>query len=174
MLYNCYIKFFIGAFADRDFLVQHAVFTEHSTISSSPHQCPYMAYYGPVHSSSSSSVGSVSDGSSFGNRWGGPSGASEIPTSYTFAAMDPHYHGWEHHSQSFPANGSHLGASDQTSAPSLTTRSSRMNSDIPRSGSFVHPFVISHRYALTAVSISTCTYLCYIRRINFSFPSFHL
>ncbi|XP_057540109.1 E3 ubiquitin-protein ligase RFI2-like isoform X2 [Amaranthus tricolor] len=130
--------------AYRDFLVQHAVFTEHSTISSSPHQCPYMAYYGPVHSSSSSSVGSVSDGSSFGNRWGGPSGASEIPTSYTFAAMDPHYHGWEHHSQSFPANGTHLGASDQTSAPSLTTRSSRINSDIPRSGSFVHPFIISH------------------------------
>ncbi|KMT14228.1 hypothetical protein BVRB_4g075870 [Beta vulgaris subsp. vulgaris] len=130
--------------AYHDFLGQQAVFAEHTAVSSSTHQCPYVAYYGPVHSSSSNSVGSVSDGSNFSNRWGGPSGPSEIPSSYTFAAMDPHYHGWEHHSVSFSANGNRLGGSDQPPVPYLTPRSSRVNSDLPRLGSFVHPFVISH------------------------------
>lgn len=139
------------AFADHDFLGQQAVFAEHTAVSSSTHQCPYVAYYGPVHSSSSNSVGSVSDGSNFSNRWGGPSGPSEIPSSYTFAAMDPHYHGWEHHSVSFSANGNRLGGSDQPPVPYLTPRSSRVNSDLPRLGSFVHPFVISHRYVFIAM-----------------------
>ncbi|XP_057550767.1 E3 ubiquitin-protein ligase IPI1-like isoform X2 [Amaranthus tricolor] len=127
-----------------DFLVQPAVFAEHTAVSSSTHQCPYMAYYGPVHSSSSNSVGSVSDGSNFSNRWGAPSGPSEMPTSYTFGATDPHHHGWEHHNLRFLANGSRLSASDQPSTPSLTTRSSRVNSDVQRSGLFVHPSVASH------------------------------
>ncbi|XP_021772863.1 E3 ubiquitin-protein ligase RFI2-like [Chenopodium quinoa] len=127
-----------------DFLGQQAVYAEHTAVSSSTHQCPYVAYYGPIHSSSSNSVGSVSDGSNFNNRWGGPSGPSEMPTSYAFAAMDPHYHGWEQQSLSFSSNGNRLGASDQPSAPSLTSRSSRVNSDLSRSGSFVHPFVVSH------------------------------
>ncbi|XP_021839483.2 E3 ubiquitin-protein ligase IPI1 isoform X2 [Spinacia oleracea] len=130
--------------AYHDFLGQQAVFAEHTAVSSSTHQCPYVAYYGPIHSSSSNSVGSVSDGSNYSNRWGGPSGPNEMPNSYAFTGMDPHYHGWEQHSLSFSASGTRLGASDQPSAPSLTPRSSRVNSDLSRSGSFVHPFVINH------------------------------
>ncbi|KAL2941074.1 E3 ubiquitin-protein ligase RFI2 [Bienertia sinuspersici] len=128
---------------DHDFMGQHAVFAEHTAVSSSTHQCPYVAYYGPIHSSSNS-VGSVSDGSNFSNRWGGPSGPSEMPSSYAFPAVDPHYHGWEHQSLSFSANNNRLGGSDQPSAPSLTPRASRGNPDLTRSGSFVHPFIVNH------------------------------
>lgn len=137
--------FFFCAFADHDFLIQPTVFAEHTAVSSSTHQCPYMAYYGLVHSSSSNSIGSVSDGSNFSNRWGAPSGPCEMPTSYTFGAMNPQHLDWEHYNSRFLANGSHLSASDQPSTSSLTTRSFRVNSDVPRSGLFVHPSVASHR-----------------------------
>ncbi|KAH9626127.1 hypothetical protein KSS87_016027 [Heliosperma pusillum] len=130
--------------AFQDLLGQHPVFAEHTAVSSSAHQCPYVAYYGPLHSASSSSVASVSDGPNFSNRWGGVSGPGELQTSYAFAAMEPHYQGWEHHSMPFLATGSRLGASDQPSAPFVDQRSSRANADLPRSGSFLHPFVMSH------------------------------
>lgn len=135
-----------------DLLGQHAVFAEHTAVSSSTHPCPYVAYYGPIHSSSSNSLESVSDSSSFSSHWGGPSGSSEVPASYSFAAMDPHYHSWEHHSLPVSATGSRLSGSDQPSLPSMTQRSSRVHSDIPRSGSFVHPFVASQRVGSSVTS----------------------
>ncbi|KAK9735469.1 hypothetical protein RND81_04G207400 [Saponaria officinalis] len=128
----------------QDLLGQHAVFAEHTAVSSSTHQCPYIAYYGPLHSSSSNSVTSVSDGLNFSNRWSSPSGSNELQTSYAFAAMEPHLQGWEHHSMTFSAPGSRSGVSDQSSAPPVSQRSSRTNADLARSGSFVHPFVMSH------------------------------
>lgn len=138
--------------AYHDLLGQHAVFAEHTAVSSSTHPCPYVAYYGPIHSSSSNSLESVSDSSTFSNHWAGPSGSSEIPGSYAFAAMDPHYHSWEHHSLPVSAPGSRLGGSDQPSVPSLTQRSSRAHSDIPRPGSFVHPFIASQRVGSSVTS----------------------
>ncbi|KAL9233317.1 hypothetical protein vseg_008335 [Gypsophila vaccaria] len=128
----------------QDLLGQHAVFAEHTAVSSSAHQCPYVAYYGPLHSSSSNSVTSVSDGLNFSNRWSSPSGPNELQTSYAFAAMEPHLQGWEHHSMTFSATGSRSGVSDQSSAPPVNQRSSRANADLQRSGSYVHPFVMSH------------------------------
>ncbi|KAJ8447821.1 hypothetical protein Cgig2_015184 [Carnegiea gigantea] len=129
--------------AYHDPLGEHAVFAEHTAVPSSTHPCPYLSYYGPIHSLSSSSVGSVAGGSNFSSHWGGPSGSSEMPT-FSVTAMDPHYHNWEHHSLSFLASGTRLGGPDQPSAPSVTQRSSRANSDSPRSGSFIDPSILSH------------------------------
>ncbi|KAK9673141.1 hypothetical protein RND81_12G149200 [Saponaria officinalis] len=125
--------------AYHDLFGQHTIFAEQAPISST-HRCPYVAYYGPVHSSSLSSAANLSDGPNFSNQWGGPSGPSEHQTSYPFAAMEPHFQGWEHHSMPFIATGSRLGASDQPSAPFVDQRSSQANADSLRSGSFVHPF----------------------------------
>ncbi|GMH10442.1 hypothetical protein Nepgr_012283 [Nepenthes gracilis] len=131
--------------AYHDLLGQPAIFTEHAVVSSAPHPCPYFAFYGPFHSSSSNAGASVSDGSIFSNHWSGPSGSSEIPASYLFPAMDSHYHhGWEHHVPSFSTSGSRLGSAEQSSVPSITQRSARATFDVPRSGSFVHPFVVGH------------------------------
>ncbi|KAL9235018.1 hypothetical protein vseg_009819 [Gypsophila vaccaria] len=102
-------------------------------------RCPYIAYYGPVHSSSLSSAPNASDGPNFSNQWGGPSGPSEHQTSYAFSAMEPQYH----HSLPFIATGNQLGASDQPPAPFVDQRSSQANADLQRSGSFVHPFNMS-------------------------------
>ncbi|CBI39509.3 unnamed protein product, partial [Vitis vinifera] len=126
-----------------DLLGQHAIFAEHTAVSSATHPCPYIAYFGPIHPSSSNSSGSVSDGSNFNNHWNGPSVPSEIPTSYAFPTMDFHYHSWEHHSPPFSTNSSRIGA-DQPSIPPVTQRPARANSDIPRSGSFMHPFLVGH------------------------------
>jgi len=136
---------------DHDLLGQQAVFAEHTAVPSSAHPCPYVAYYGPIHSSSSNTIENVSDNSNFSNHWAGPSGSSEIPGSYAFAAMDPHYHSWEHHSLPVSATGGRIGGSDQPSGPSMTQRSSRSHPDIPRPGSFVHPFIASQRYGLRAI-----------------------
>ncbi|XP_074320921.1 E3 ubiquitin-protein ligase RFI2-like [Silene latifolia] len=133
----------IPSTAYQDLLGQHAVFAEHSAVSSSAHQCPYVAYYGPLHSSSSNSVVSA-DGLNFSNQWGCPPGPSELQSSYTFPAVETQYHGWEHHSMPFSATSSRLGGSDLPSAPSVHQRSSRANADLSRSGSFVHASAMNH------------------------------
>lgn len=116
---------------------------EHS--ASAAHPCPYVAYFGPaIHPSSSNSSASVSDSSSFNGRWNGPSGPSEISTSYAFPAMDLHYQSWEHHSSPFSTSSSRIGSFDQPSNPPVSQRPTRSGSDMPRSGSFVHPFVVGH------------------------------
>ena len=127
---------------------QHAIFAEHTAaVSSATHPCPYIAYVGPIHPSSSNSSGSVSDVSSFNSHWNGPSVPSEIPSSYAFPSMDIHYHSWEHHSPPFSTTGNRIGNADQPSAPPVAQRSARTSSDIPpRSGSLVHPFLVGHRY----------------------------
>ncbi|XP_017977490.1 PREDICTED: uncharacterized protein LOC18600481 isoform X2 [Theobroma cacao] len=128
-----------------ELLGQHAIFAEHSAVSSASHPCPYVAYFGPtIHPSSSNSSGSVSDSSNFNSHWNGPSVPSEIPTSYAFPAVDLHYHGWEHHSPPFSTSSSRIGSSDQPSIPPVSQRSSRSSTDMPRSGSFMHPFVVGH------------------------------
>ncbi|XVE63068.1 hypothetical protein DITRI_Ditri06bG0170100 [Diplodiscus trichospermus] len=126
-----------------ELLGQHPIFAEHS--ASSAHPCPYVAYFGPtIHPSSSNSSASVSDSSSFNSHWSGPSVPSEIPTSYAFPAVDLHYHNWEHHSPPFSTSISRMGSSDQPSNPPVSQRSTRSSSDMPRSGSFMHPFFVGH------------------------------
>ncbi|XP_057960692.1 E3 ubiquitin-protein ligase RFI2 isoform X1 [Malania oleifera] len=130
--------------AYHDLLGQHAVFAEHTAVSSATHPCPYIAYFGPIHPSSSNSSGSVPDGSNFNNHWNGPSVPSDMPASYAFPTMDLHYHNWEHHSSPFSTtSGGRIGGADQPSIPSVT-RLARANSDVPRSGTFVHPFLVGH------------------------------
>ncbi|KAG5232404.1 E3 ubiquitin-protein ligase [Salix suchowensis] len=137
-----------------DLLGQHAIFAEHTAaVSSATHPCPYIAYVGPIHPSSSNSSGSVSDVSSFNSHWNGPSVPSEIPSSYAFPAMDIHYHSWEHHSPPFSTTGNRIGNADQPSPPPVTQRSARTSSDLPpRSGSFVHPFLVGHGPGSSATS----------------------
>ncbi|XWS57496.1 hypothetical protein CRYUN_Cryun09bG0179100 [Craigia yunnanensis] len=126
-----------------ELLGQQAIFAEHS--ESATHPCPYVAYFGPtIHPSSSNSSGSVSDSSSLNSHWNGPSVPSEIPTSYAFPAMDLRYHSWEHHSPPFSMSSSRIGSSDQPSIPPVSQRSTRSSSDMSRSGSFMHPFVVGH------------------------------
>ncbi|CAK9148672.1 unnamed protein product [Ilex paraguariensis] len=117
-----------------DLFGQHAIFAEHTAVSSANHPCPYIAYFGPVHPSSSNSSGNVSDGSNFNNQWSVPS----APT------MDVHYHGWERHSSPFPTMTSRIGGADQPLVPSVIQRATRANSDVPRSGSFLHPSFVGH------------------------------
>ncbi|CAA3001656.1 E3 ubiquitin- ligase RFI2-like isoform X1 [Olea europaea subsp. europaea] len=124
---------------------QHAIFAEHTALSSATHPCPYIAYIGPVHPPSTSS-GSVSDGSNFNNHWSGPSAQNDIPGSYVFPSMDAHYQNWELHSSSF-GTGSRIGGADQPLIPSVTQRTLRTSSDIPRPGSFMHPFIVGHSSA---------------------------
>ncbi|XVE89635.1 hypothetical protein DITRI_Ditri20bG0011800 [Diplodiscus trichospermus] len=134
-----------------ELLGQHAIFAEHS--GSATHPCPYVAYFGPtIHPSSSNSSGSVSDSSNFNSHWNGPSVPSEIPTSYAFPAVDLHYHSWEHHSPPFSTSSSRISSSDQPSIPPVGQRATRSSSDVPRSGSFMHPFVVGHSSGARAVS----------------------
>ncbi|KAM7469792.1 hypothetical protein LguiA_007975 [Lonicera macranthoides] len=153
--------------AYHDLLGQHAIFAEHSAaVSSATNPCPYIAYIGPIHPSSSNSNASVSsDGSSnFNNPWNNThqSTPSEIPppTSYAFPTMDGHYHSWEQHhpSATFPTTSSRIGggATDQTPVQSIMTqRAPRPNSDMQRSGSYVHPFIVGHSSAARAGSSVT-------------------
>ncbi|KAF2307269.1 hypothetical protein GH714_025969 [Hevea brasiliensis] len=131
--------------AYHDLVGQHAIFAEHTAaVSSATHPCPYIAYFGPIHPSSSNSNASVSDSSNFNNHWNGSSVPSDIPSSYAFSAMDLHYHGWEHHSPAFSTTSSRIGNPDQPSIPPVTQRPARSSSDLSRSGSFMHPFVVGH------------------------------
>ncbi|CAK9157751.1 unnamed protein product [Ilex paraguariensis] len=136
-------SFYFGA--DHDLFGQHAIFAENTAVSSASHPCPYIAYFGPVHPSSSNFSGSISDGSNFNSQWSAASVTSEMPTSYGFPTADVSYHGWEHQSSAFPTMSSPLGGADQPSAPSVTHRATRANPDVPRSGSFLHPFLVGHR-----------------------------
>ncbi|BFG36902.1 hypothetical protein CerSpe_231760 [Prunus speciosa] len=139
-----------------DLLGQHAIFAEHTAVSSAGHPCPYIAYFGPIHPSSSNSSGSVSEASNFNHHWSGTSVPSEIPNSYAFPAMDLHYHSWEHHSPPpFSTTNNHIGGADQGSIPSVTQRSARPSSDLPRSGSFMHPFLVGHSSSARAGSSVT-------------------
>ncbi|KAL2511806.1 RING/U-box superfamily protein [Abeliophyllum distichum] len=132
-------------------LGQHAIFAEHTAVSSTTHPCPYIAYFGPIHPSSSTSSGTISDGSNFNNQWSAQSVPGEIPSSYAFPAMDVHYHSWEHHTPPF-ATSSRIGGADQSLLPSVTQRTARASSDIPRPGSFVHPLLVGHSSASRAPS----------------------
>ncbi|KAL3538179.1 hypothetical protein ACH5RR_001545 [Cinchona calisaya] len=134
-----------------ELLGQHAVFAEHTAISSASHPCPYIAYFGPVHPSSNSNA-AVSDGSNFNNHWNGASVPNEMPSSYTFPGVDVHYHSWDHHSSPFPTTSSRIGGADQPSIQSVAQRAPRTSSDIPRSGSFMHPFIVGHSSAARAGS----------------------
>ncbi|KAK4427633.1 E3 ubiquitin-protein ligase RFI2 [Sesamum alatum] len=141
--------------AYHDLLGHHAVFAEHTPVSSTTHPCPYIAYFGPIHPSSSTSSGNVSDGSSFNNHWSGLSVPSEVPSSYSFPSMDVHYHSWEH-SSPFAAS-SRFGSTDQPSIPSVTQRAARNSSDIPRPG--MQPYIIGHSSASRAPSSVTSSVL---------------
>ncbi|XP_048424348.1 E3 ubiquitin-protein ligase RFI2 isoform X2 [Pyrus x bretschneideri] len=133
-----------------EILGQHAIFAEHTAVSSAAHPCPYIAYFGPIHPSSSNSSGTVSEASNFNHHWSGTSVLSEMPNSYAFPAMDLHYHSWEHHSPpSFSTTNNHIGGVDQASIPSVTQRSARPSAEIARSGSFMHPFLVGHSNART-------------------------
>lgn len=134
-----------------DIIGQHAAFAEHTAVSSASHPCPYVAYFGPIHPSSSNSGGAVSEAPNF-NHWNGSSVPSEMPASYTFPAMDLHYHSWEHHTPPFSTASSRLVGADQPSVSPASQRPVRGGSDVPRSGSFMHPFLVGHSSAARAGS----------------------
>ncbi|CAI0459860.1 unnamed protein product [Linum tenue] len=133
--------------AYHDLLGQPAVFAEHAAaISSASNACPYIAYFGPIHPSSSSSSAGVSDTSNFNGHWNAPSVPSDMASSYGFpAALDLHYHSWEHQSPPFSTTSSRIGGVDQSSLPPNAQRAvGRSNNVGPqRAGSFMHPFVIN-------------------------------
>ncbi|KAL2345662.1 hypothetical protein Fmac_006947 [Flemingia macrophylla] len=135
--------------AYHDILGQHAIFAEHTAVSSGSHPCPYIAYFGPIHPSTSNSGGSVSEASNF-NHWNGPPVPGDVPTSYTFPAVDLHYHSWEHNSSHLSSASSRLGTADQTSVSPGSQRPPRGGSEVPRSGSFMHPFLVGHSSAARA------------------------
>ncbi|KAI3694961.1 hypothetical protein L1987_77947 [Smallanthus sonchifolius] len=157
------------ATAYHDLLGQHAIFTEHAaTVSSAGHLCPYFAYVQPVHPSSSSSTSSASiaDGptpttynnnnssssssNNNNNQWNSSqSASSEMPNSYALPTMDVRYH-----STLFPPNNRvGVGPADQPSMPSVMPRRTvRNNADMPRSASYVHPFLVGQSSAARAPS----------------------
>ncbi|CAN0914155.1 E3 ubiquitin-protein ligase RFI2 [Linum grandiflorum] len=129
-----------------EMLGQPAVFAEHTTaISSASHSCPYVAYFGPVHPSSSSSSASVSDVSNFTGHWNTP---SDIPSSYGFPAVDLHYHGWGEH---------RIGGVDQPPLPPNTQRTARNSVGHQRGGSFM-PFFVSPSSGSSVLPTATPTY----------------
>nr|XP_043621937.1 E3 ubiquitin-protein ligase RFI2 [Erigeron canadensis] len=130
--------------AYHDLLGQHAIFTEHAAaVTSATHLCPYIAYVQPVHPSSSSSTSSssVADGPTYNNQWNSQSASSEMPGSYALP-MDLRYH------TLFPTSNNRVGGAEQPSMPSIMPqRPVRSNADMPRSGSYVHPFVVGQSSA---------------------------
>ncbi|OIW13040.1 hypothetical protein TanjilG_17600 [Lupinus angustifolius] len=133
--------------AYHDIVGQHAMFAEQTAVSSAAsHPCPYVAYFGPVHPSSSNSGGTVSEASNY-NHWNGSSVPSDMTTSYAFPAVDLHYHNWEHHSPPFSTASSRVLAADQPSVSPGTQRPVRGGSDVPR-----YPFLVGHSSAARAGS----------------------
>ncbi|KAJ1417143.1 Zinc finger, RING-type [Sesbania bispinosa] len=132
--------------AYHDILGPHAILAEHAPVSSGSHPCPYIAYFGPLHPSTSNSGGTVSEASNF-NHWNGPPVPSDMPTSYAFPAVDLHYHSWEHNSSHFSSASSRVGAADQPSVSPGSQRPARGGSEVPRSGTFMHPFLVGHSSA---------------------------
>lgn len=113
------------------------------------------------HPSTSSTSGSVMD-ATFSNPWDGP--GAEI--GFTFPSMD-HFHRWDHHSPPVSTSSSHAGGTaDQALGPHTVPTSSRSNADMPRSGSFMLPFIVdhSHRYESDVIFlnnyVSTCHFVC--------------
>lgn len=137
--------------AYHDLIGQHAVYAEHTAMSSASNPCPYIAYFGPIHASSNSG-GPVSDSPNFNGHWNGASVPNDMHTSFAFPSVDIHYPNWEHHSSPFPTASSRIGGSDQSSVPSVTQRAARANPEIPRPGSFMHPFLVGHSSAARAGS----------------------
>ncbi|KAL3814665.1 hypothetical protein ACJIZ3_015933 [Penstemon smallii] len=140
--------------AYHDLLGHHAIFAEHTLVASTSHPCPYIAYIAPIHPSSSTSSGTVSDVSSYNNHWSGPSIPSEVPNSYAFPSMDVHYHNWDH--SPFATN-SHIGGADQSSIPPAAQRTARNSSDMPRPG--MHPYIFGHSSGSRAPSSATSSVL---------------
>ncbi|CAL0300103.1 unnamed protein product [Lupinus luteus] len=132
--------------AYHDVVGQHAILAEQTAVSSASHPCPYVAYFGPIHPSSSNSGGTVSEGSNF-SHWNGSSLPSDMPTPYAFPALDVHYRSWENHSPPFSTATGHLLAPDQPSVSPGTQRSARGGSDVPR-----YPFLVGHSSAARAAS----------------------
>ncbi|KAG8487738.1 hypothetical protein CXB51_018126 [Gossypium anomalum] len=85
--------------------------------------------------------GSISDSSNFNGHWNGPSVPSEIPPFYAFPAMNLHYQSWEHRFPPFFTFDHQIGGSSQPSIPPVSQKFARNSSDMPRSGTFMHPFV---------------------------------
>lgn len=140
--------------AYHDLLGQHAIFTEHAAaVSSATHLCPYIAYVQPVHPSSSSSTSSASVADGPGptynsSQWNSSQSAasSEMPNSYALPTMDVRYH-----TTLFPSSSNRVGGgADQPSI--IPRRPLRTNPDIPRSGSYVHPFLVGQSSAARAPS----------------------
>ncbi|OIV95095.1 hypothetical protein TanjilG_21485 [Lupinus angustifolius] len=130
-----------------EILGQHAIFAEHTAVSSANHPSPYIAYVGPIHPSTSNPGATISEASNF-NHWNGPPAPTDMLTSYTFPAPDLHYPLWEHHSSHFSSATGRVGApSDQPSVSPGSQRLARVDSEVPRSGSFVHPFLVGHSSA---------------------------
>lgn len=119
------------------------MFTEHSAVSSGSHPCPYIAYVGPVHPSTSNSGGTVSEVSNF-NHWNARPIHGDMSTSYTVPAVVLHYHSWDHHSSHFSSGSSYLGAADQPSVSQSNQRPTRGGSEATRSGSYMHPYPVGH------------------------------
>ncbi|CAI8615423.1 unnamed protein product [Vicia faba] len=103
--------------AYHDALGPHAMFSEHSAVSS--------------------------EVSNF-NHWSGPPTHGDMSTSYTIPAVVFHYHSWDHHSSHFSSGSSHLGAADQSSVSQSNQRPARGGSEVPRSGSYMLPFPVGH------------------------------
>ncbi|XP_047322950.1 E3 ubiquitin-protein ligase RFI2-like [Impatiens glandulifera] len=132
----------LSSIAYHDLLGHQAIFGEHAVASSSATQpCPYVAYLRPIQASTSSSLASASDSAT---SWNGPLVPVEMHTSYSFPAVDLHYHhGWDHHSHQFPTTSSRASSADhQPSISSVSQRAARSNPDMARSGSYMHPFVM--------------------------------
>ncbi|KAF7805087.1 E3 ubiquitin-protein ligase RFI2-like isoform X1 [Senna tora] len=141
--------------AYHDIAGQHAIFAEHTAVSSASHPCPYIAYFGPIHPSSSNSAGPVSEASNFTNHWNGPSLPNDMTASYTFPAVDLHYHSWEHHSTPFSTASGRLGAADQPSISPASQRPARGGLDVPISGTVMHPFLVGHSSARAGSSAAS-------------------
>ncbi|XP_068661149.1 E3 ubiquitin-protein ligase IPI1-like [Aristolochia californica] len=129
----------------QDLFGPHPLFGDHAAPSSAAHSCPYVAYFQPLQpSSSSNSAESATDGPNFHHQWSSVTGPGDVPTSHSFPAVDIHYHGWDHHSPFSPPN-SRINGADQASISSTTLRPTRPESDgLPRTGSFIHPFLRGH------------------------------
>ncbi|KAK4796551.1 hypothetical protein SAY86_028877 [Trapa natans] len=128
--------------AYHDPLAQPTLFAEHAAVSSAGHPCPYIAYFGPIHPSSSAPNGSISYVSNVNHHWNGPSAQSERQGPFVLPALNLHYHSLEHNSPPFSTSRARPGGSDPH-APN-SQRSLRTLADPPTSGSFMHPFVASN------------------------------
>ncbi|XP_010269553.1 PREDICTED: uncharacterized protein LOC104606172 [Nelumbo nucifera] len=132
--------------AYHDLLGHHAIFADHTAASSAAaHSCPYVAYFQPLQPSTSSSNESIGDGPNFNHHWNSLSGPSDMSVSHGLPTVDIQYHSWDHHSPPFSPTSSRMAGADQASVHSSTLRSTRGDTEgLPRSGSFVHPFLLGH------------------------------